>query len=276
MNKKVFITDGLYELLEYVKEQRAIDFNAYRPSTIKRRLELRFSASGMPDYASYHNYIRENPKELDLLMDVLTIKVSYFFRNPLVFEVLSNIVLPELLETHRNDVLRIWCAGCARGEEAYSIAILLKEITAKEGSSQQIFIIGTDIDKEVLKDAREAVYNSDSLLEVKKRHLDEYFISKDGLYRVKDEIKSMVSFAYHDVTTLTTPKEGIFSDYHLILCRNAIIYFDRDLSDRVLKGFAGFIQSNGYLTVGETESLSAHIAGNFQEVMPGIKIFKKS
>ncbi len=269
------MTDDFQNLLEYVKRQRAIDFSVYRRSTIMRRLQLRLNATGTPDYASYNQYLKHKPEEIDALIDALTIKVSSFFRNPLVFEALSNIVLPELLEARKNDVLRIWCAGCARGEETYSTAILLKEIIAKEGLSRQIFIIGTDIDKEALKDAKKAKYKADALMEVKKGLLSRYFVQRDDTYMLADEIKSMVSFAYHDVTNLTTPKEGIFSDYHLILCRNVVIYFDRGLSDRVLKGFAGFIQSSGYLTVGEAEALPAHIAGNFQEVMPGIKVFRK-
>lgn len=266
---------GLQELLEYVKDRRAIDFTAYRPNTIKRRLELRLSAIGMPDYDSYRKYIIENPKELDYLVDALTIKVSYFFRNPLVFELLREVVLPELIEKGRNDILRIWCAGCARGEEAYSVAILLTEITGKEVLPSKFFIIGTDIDKEAIEDARKARYKADSVSEVKKGHLDKYFAFKDDLYRLHDEIKSLVTFAYHDVTTLTTPKEGIFSDYHLILCRNVLIYFNRELSEKIFNGFSGFILRNGYLILGEAETFMPQLTKDYEGIMRGTKIFRK-
>lgn len=269
------MTDNLQGLLGYVKGQRAIDFSAYRPNTIKRRLDLRLSATGMPDYASYHKYIKENPDEIDALINALTIKVSYFFRNPFVFEALREIVLPELLDAFKNDVLRVWCAGCARGEEAYSVAILFKEIIDKEAFSPKVFIIGTDIDKSALEDAKKAVYKTDSLTEIKKGYLDRYFDFKDGDYCLKDEIKSQVTFAYHDVTTLTTPKEGVFSDYHLILCRNVIIYFSRELSERVLRGFSGFLLRNGYLVLGEAEIFMPQLTKDYEEVMRGTKIFKR-
>lgn len=275
INKGDVMAENLKDLLDYIKDQRAIDFNAYRPNTIRRRLDLRLSATRMPDYASYHNYIRENPEELDTLMDALTIKVSYFFRNPLVFEALQDIVLPELLDTFKNDVLRIWCAGCARGEEAYSVAILLKEILDKEAFSPKVFIIGTDIDKAALEDAKRAVYKTDSLLEIKKGYLDRYFVFEDSLYRLKDEIRSMVTFSYHNVTTLTTPKEGIFSDYHLILCRNVLIYFNRDLGERVLSCFSGFLLRNGYLVLGEAETFLPQLTKDYEGILRGTKIFKR-
>ncbi len=267
--------DKLYELLEYVKELRAIDFTAYRANTIRRRLERRLHATMMPDYASYYQYLKENPQEVDSLIEALTIKVSHFFRDPLVFEVLRSFVLPEVVLSHREDVLRIWCAGCARGEEAYSVAILLKEIIYKEAVYPHIFIIATDIDRDAIEDAKKAVYKSEAILEVKKGYLDRYFISEDGLYRINDEIRSMVTFAYHDVTTCRPPKEGIFSDFHLILCRNVLIYLDRNLQERILEGFSGFLRNKGYLILGEAEIMTPQLTEDFYEVMPYVKVFRK-
>lgn len=266
--------DNLHTLLEYVRKLRAIDFNAYRPGTIKRRLEIRLSATGMPDYASYLQYIEENPKEIDALIDTLTIKVSHFFRNSFVFEVMKSFILPELIDTHRGDALRIWCAGCARGEEAYSVAILLKEVMGKEKIFPQTFILATDIDRETVEDARRAVYTTESLVEVKKGCLDKYFTVEHDFYRLKNEIRSMVTFAYHDVTTCKLPKEGIFSDYHLILCRNVLIYFERDTQERVMGSLSGSILKDGYLVLGESETIP-HQLDNFYEVMPYTKAFKK-
>ncbi|HLA48829.1 MAG: hypothetical protein A3I04_01525 [Nitrospinae bacterium RIFCSPLOWO2_02_FULL_39_110] len=267
--------DRLYELLEYVRELRAIDFNAYRQDTIKRMLEKRLQSTRMPDYASYQQYLRENPQEIDVLIDTLTIKVSHFFRNPLVFEVLKKTVLPELIDTGKRDTLRIWCAGCAKGEEAYSVAILIREIIKEEPFIPDIFLIATDINREAIEDAKNAVYPDEALLEVKKGYLDTYFNIEDGNYRLKDEISLMVTFAYHDVTTGSTPKEGIFSDYHLILCRNLLIYLDRELQERVLKSLSGFLVEKGYLVLGEVESLPAQISKGFYEIIPNTKIFRK-
>lgn len=267
--------DNLQSFLEHVRELRAIDFNAYRPGTIRRRLQLRLSATGMPDYASYHEYLRENPGEIDALIDSLTIKVSYFFRNPFVFETLYEFVLPEIMDTFKDDTLRIWCAGCARGEEPYSIAIQLKEIIKKEALSPKIFIIGTDIDRQALEDARKGEYSADSLSEVKKNYLDRHFTFKNGLYRLREEILSMVTFAYHDVTTLTTPKEGIFSDYHLIFCRNVLIYFEKDICTKVLNSLSGFVFKSGYLVLGEAEAMPSELMNEFEDMFRRTKLFRR-
>ncbi len=260
------------ELLAQVQELRSIDFSAYRPSTIQRRLALRLQTLGMPDYVSYRRFLQEKPEEVESLVDAFTIKVTHFFRNPFVFEVLHNLVLPELIETCKNDTLRIWCAGCARGEEAYSIAILLKEIADRESLPSGSFIIATDIDRTALADAERAVYKNESLLEVKNEHLDKYFIRESGNYALNHEIRSMVAFACHDVTTCTSPKEGIFSEYHLVLCRNLLIYFNRDLQKRVQKHASSVLRPGGYLVLGEAEAM---IEPGFAEFMPHTKIYRK-
>ena len=270
------ITAGsLHALMEHVRGLRGIDFTVYKPGTIRRRLQLRLAATGMPDYASYHKYLIENPGEMDALIDSLTIKVSYFFRNPFVFEALHEFVLPEIMDAFKDDTLRIWCAGCATGEEPYSLAILLKEFIKKEAISPKVFIIGTDIDRQALKDAEKALYSADSLSEVKKGCLDRHFTFKDGLYRLDEEIRSMVTFAYHDVTDLSPPREGIFSDYHLIFCRNVLIYFEQDTCKKVLNSLSGFILQSGCLALGEAEAMPPELMNDFEEALRKTKLFRR-
>jgi len=267
--------DGLQKLFDYVKEKRLLNFGAYRQNTIRRRLQERLSATGAPDYASYLAYLRKHPEELNELVDELLVKVSHFFRNPLVFENLFSIVLPELIEICRGDVLKIWCAGCAHGEEVYSTAMLIQELAGNDAQRPRTFILGTDIDRNALEEARKAEYGIESLGEVKKAYLDKYFTVQDGRYTVTKEIREMAAFAYHDVTICTTPKEGILSDYHLILCRNVVIYFERGLSEKVLQGLASFIPRQGYLLLGEAEAIPESIAGAYNEIAPMTKLFRK-
>lgn len=264
--------DLCQEILDYVGKQRGIDFSAYRASTIQRRLASRLQALGLPDHESYLRYLEQDPGEVDALIDTFTIKVTHFFRNPLVFEVLYNFILPDLVDTCKNDTLRIWCAGCARGEEAYSVAILLKEIADKESLPFRSFIIATDIDRPALADAERGVYGNGSLLEVKKRYLDKYFAKTDGRYLVNRDIRSMVTFAYHDVATCASPKEGIFSEYHLVLCRNLLIYFNRDLQKSVQKHVSSIMREGGYLVLGEAETMTEQ---GFSEFMQHTKIYRK-
>jgi len=268
--------DEFQGILDYIKKIRGIDFNVYRTTTITRRLAGRLQTTEMPDYISYFQFLKEDPKEMEALIDAFTIKVSRFFRNPFVFDALRDFVLPELIETYKNSSLRIWCVGCSRGEEAYSIAILIKEIFGKEAETTNTFIIATDIDSEALAYAEKAVYKSEALHEVKKGYLDKYFIKEsDDRYILKDEIKSMVTFACHDATRCEPPKTGIFSDYHLILCRNLLIYFMPETQQKILNSFSASLLSGGYLVLGEAETISAPLAGNFHEIMPRTKIFRK-
>jgi len=269
------MSDNISQILNYVKEQRAVDFNAYRPDTIKRRLDLRINSVGAPDYNSYLYCLKENPQEIEGLIDTLTIKVSHFFRNPFVFEAIMKVVLPDLIESRQGEGLRIWCAGCARGEEAYSTAILLNEIMREELLFTHLFLLATDIDRSALDDGQNAVYTDEALSEVKKGYFDRYFAPEGDSYRVKEEIREMVTFAYHDITTCKPPKEGIFSNYHVILCRNVLIYLDRYTQEKVLESLSGFLLNKGYLILGEAETMPPQLSGDFYEVIPYTKVFRK-
>ena len=269
------MSDNISQILNYVKEQRAVDFNAYRPDTIKRRLDLRLHSVGVSGYNSYLQYLKENPHEIEGLIDTLTIKVSHFFRNPFVFEILKKFVLPELIERRPGDGLRIWCAGCARGEEAYSTAILLNEIMREELLFTHLFLLATDIDRNALGAGQNAVYTDEALSKVKKGYFDRYFTAEGDSYRLKDEIRAMVTFARHDITTCKPPKEGIFSNYHIILCRNVLIYLDRYTQGKVLESLSEFLLNKAYLILGEAETIPQELSGDFYEVIPHTKVFRK-
>lgn len=277
MTRTILIMEDneLYSILHYMKEQRAIDFSAYKPGTIKRRLEIRMVRTGMADYGAYYRYLAKHPAETDLLLDAMTISVSHFFRNPFVFELLKTQILPELTAATPKGGLRIWCAGSARGEEAYSLAILLKELISKKAVSDPPFIIATDIDREALAYAGRASYRGDELTEVNKDYLDRYFTEDNGKYSLREEVRSMVTFAWHDITSCRPPKEGIFSDYHLVLCRNTLIYFTRALCEKVLECLARTVTNRGCLVLGEAETIPSGLKTDFHEISPRSRIFHK-
>lgn len=268
-------SSDLQNILDVLHEQRAINFSNYKPGTLGRRINLRLLTTGTPDYAAYRRYLTEHPAEIDLLLDALTIKVSCFFRNPLVFEILREFVIPGLIESAPTGGLRIWCAGCAQGEEAYSVAILAYEICSREAPDLPVYILSTDIYKPALAFAAEGRYRVESLAEVKKQYLDTYFITDGDGYRVRDDIRSMVNFVRHDVTTCRPPREGIFSDYHLILCRNTLIYFSRGLGERVVSSLAKSLTPGGCLLLGEAEALPAHLARELREIFRRTRIYRK-
>jgi two-component system, chemotaxis family, CheB/CheR fusion protein len=267
--------DEVYMILAYLKEKRAIDFSAYKPGTVRRRIDLRMARTGSADYCAYYNYLTEQHTEADLLLSTMTINVSKFFRDPPIFKLLKEQVLPRLMETRKNTGIRIWCAGCAGGEEVYSLAILLKELLSGKGDSFPVFLIATDIDPDALAYAKRATYRSEELTGVDRDYLDRYFIRENGDYRLCEEIRAMVTFARHDLTTGRPPREGIFSDYNLILCRNTLIYFNRDLYARVVAYLSDLLTKKCFLVLGEAETLPACFNDNFREIAHRSRIFMK-
>lgn len=270
-----YAPEVIHRILGIVKEQRLIDFHAYRPGTIQRMLALRIAKTGAGDCDAYYEKLRTAPAEVDELIQALTVKVSSFFRNPFAFEALGATVLPELRERFPEEALRVWCAGCARGEEPYSVAILLRELSAPGELRAQPFILGTDLDPQALDAARRAQYPEESLRDVKKRHLDKYFRKEGGTYSLTGEIRSLVTFASHDITTLRAPKGGIFSDYHLILCRNVLIYLDRAVGERVTAFLAHSLASGGFLMLGEAETVPESLALASAEIPPELNIYRR-
>jgi len=257
------ITDKDLEiLLRKVMEQTSYDFSQYRHGTIKRRIFKRLLATGVSDCKAYMHLLDQHPEEYQRLIRELTIKVSCFFRNPYVFELLNRIVLPEIFrkkERQHEPVIRVWSAGCAYGEEAYSIAMLLVEYLKgkkKDLSDYSISIFATDIDEDALTKAKLAVYEEDALLEVKKRFLDRYFVY-NGRYFVNNEIKDLVCFCRHDLTSSRqiAPPVGIVHNYDLILCRNTLIYFSFSLQRRVMLNLLRSLNPGGFLVLGEAESV---------------------
>jgi len=266
--------DDLAQVLDYVKGLRGLDFNAYQPDSLRRRLELRLVALNLPDYQAYSRYLTKNGQEIEALIDTLTIKVSRFFRNPFVFEAMAAFLLPRLLAVAGSEPIRVWCAGCARGEEPYSLAILFQNLLANHPAAPPIFILGTDIDEQALKTAQAAVYPEEAVAEVKKAVLDRCFSLEHGQYRLHEEIKKMVTFALHDVTAAAAPTIGVFSGYHLILCRNVQIYFSREIQRRAMTTLTGCLDKGGALVLGEVETLPEALP-DFVEMFPHSRIFIK-
>jgi len=243
------------------------DFSQYREGTIRRRLARRMSITGTVDYRGYLEILEEKPQEYGYLLETLTIKVSRFFRNHHVFETLQDDLFPDLFrqkEETRTNVIRIWCAGCAFGEEVYSVAISLAAYLKKNGEkpgNYDITLFGTDIDEETLEKARLGVYGKEAVKEVAREILDAYFFVQRDQYRLIESIKSLVSFTIHDLTSkkYLCPPAGIVANYDLILCRNTLIYFSAPLQERVFSNLFRSLNRGGYLILGKSESIPKHL-----------------
>lgn len=269
----------LQQLLQKVFEERGFDFRQYKISMLKRRLARRLTATRSESYQDYAEILDAHPEEYKKLFDDLTINVSRFFRNPLTFELLYKVVLPDIIEYKQasmDNMIRIWSAGCANGEEPYSIAILLTELLGKQLKNYNTTIYATDIDTDALDSTKSGEYSEDSVVEVKKGILDKYF-HFDGNYRIKDNVKELVDFSYHDLTSekFIAPAKSVFVNFDLILCRNVLIYFSRTLQDKVFNNFTNDLNKKGYLVLGETETLPDDFKSDFVCVDSLSKIYQK-
>jgi len=234
--------------------------------------------TGCDNYSDYFYYLEKDTEEYGLLFRDLTIKVSRFFRNRAVFEILSDKVFPDIMsakESKNDNTFRIWCAGCSFGEEVYSVAITLVEYLKKNEKKiddYNISIFGTDIDGEALKIARAGIYDAEAVKEIKKEILDSYFLYNHPIiqstnypnlpsYLVVGAIKNMVSFSEHDLASETkmSPPAGIVANYDLILCRNLLIYFSEPLQKRAFSNLFNSLNHGGYLILGKAESIPKHL-----------------
>ncbi|HUV49548.1 MAG TPA: protein-glutamate O-methyltransferase CheR [Anaerolineae bacterium] len=261
--------------------RRDIDFSRYREGTIKRRLARRMAATGCDNYNDYFDCLEKDPWEYERLFRDLTIKVSRFFRNRAVFEILSDKIFPDIMsakESENDSTIRIWCAGCSFGEEVYSVAITLVEYLKKRGKKiddYSISIFGTDIDDKALEKARAGVYGDEAVRAINKEILNSYFVfsTATGLtplsrltsyhpaYLLIDSIKNMVSFSEHDLTSKRkmSPPAGIVANYDLILCRNLLIYFSVPLQKRAFSNLFNSLNPGGYIILGKSESLPEYL-----------------
>ena len=189
-------------ILDYLMEKRGFDFSGYHPPMLEPRIRQRLIATSSTDFSAYLSYLQRNDAELDHLLDVLTINVSRFFRDTLTFELTDDRILPAIIreKTQMQDhSLRVWSAGCARGEEPYSLAILIHELLRKEEVAMNPHIFATDIDCGVLNDARRAVYPLASVCRMKYRLLTRYFTPEGASFRLIPEIRELVHFSHYDM-----------------------------------------------------------------------------
>jgi len=259
--------DALYRVLE---TEFGIDFNHYKPSTVTRRIERRLALAQSPNVDEYLARLRSERDELDALYRDLLIGVTRFFRDPDAFDVLEQQVLPDLLTREpRNAPLRLWVAGCATGEEAYSLAILLQDLMAIHGE-RPVKIFATDVHRGSLERAAVAAYDEEAVSNVSADRLARYFIQNGNSYQVVPELRQMIVFAQHNVIS-----DAPFTRLDLITCRNLLIYLQPPAQQRILSFFHFALTQNGVLFLGPSESLGS-LADGFDIVDKHWQLYRKA
>ncbi len=274
------MSDYLDKIIAEIKTVRDINLNGYRRGTLRRRVAARITRLGDETPEVYFRRLQSDPNEMDQLISTVTIKVSSFFRDPLVFELTAQKILPEIVERKRSNSgreIRIWSAGCATGEEPYSLSILTHQAIKDELADWTIHIFATDLDASALETARSGVYTRDHLKNVKLGVLDKYFDPVNENFSVQPFVRKMVRFSQDDLTCskLAVPSESIFGAFDLVFCRNVMIYFSREVQEEIFHKLYNSLVGGGYLVLGDSESLSQEMESKFQIIDKKNRIFRK-
>jgi two-component system, chemotaxis family, CheB/CheR fusion protein len=241
-------------LLQFVKRHRGFDFTGYKRSSLERRIGKRMHEVGSRDPGEYQDYLEVHPDEFAELFNTILINVTGFFRDASLWDNLRAEVLPALLSSRAPDApIRVWCAGCASGEEPYSVAMVLSELLGDAAYRERVKIYATDVDEDALQTARQASYSAKQVEAIPAEALDRCFDLVEGRYIVRQDLRRTVIFGRNDLV-----QDAPISRVDLLLCRNTLMYFNAETQSRILHRFQFGLDPAGVLVLGKSEMLLTH------------------
>ena len=266
--------EGAYmQIIVLLRVRKGADFTYYKQTTIRRRILRRMAINKIKKVTDYLEFLRQNKEEQDTLYNDFLIPVTSFFRDPRIFENLSGTFLPDLIENIPDDkTIRVWVAGCSTGEEAYTLAILFRELLdsgSLGNKEKKVQIFASDLSESAIEKARLGTYTTAELSGVSEKRLKKYFTKTNGRYQVNRLVRDMCVFAVHNF--LTDPP---FGKIDLISCRNVLIYFEPYLQIKALNTFHYVLNPNGLLLLGKSETTSG-VPSLFFEVAKSDKIYSR-
>ena len=270
------------EMQQIVKAMSGTDkeISCYDESFLVKSLEKRLAATSCATIADYCEYLSVHDGEAEEFARSLNITYSEFFRNPLTFDVLEQRVLPALieekLELGRSEI-RIWSAGCAAGQESYSIAILLDELISARKIPLSFRIFASDISDESLASARRGVYDAAALQNVKLKHIQSCFESHNGSYLIDGRLQQKIEFSYYDLldTRSSCPSGSIYGDFDIVFCSNLLFYYRPEIWQLILKKVCCALSRGGYLVTGEAERAIVERT-SLSEIFPMSAVYRKT
>lgn len=246
--------NSFYNLIQYIEAKTAFRCQSYKEKPLKRRFRVRMRALGLTDFSAYLEYLKREPQEVKRLLNILTINLSFFFRNPETFAFLEQHQFVEFKK--EKGALVFWSAGCANGEEPYSLAILAAETSLLE----RVTVYGTDIDEHTVTHARAGMYPPSTFQYTPNSIVEKYFTKRDEGYRINDDIRARVRFLHLDLF-----EKASFGRCDLIMCRNVFIYLNRSAQSKAIRNFSERLKPHGYLVIGKVELLIG---------IPELKVFE--
>ena len=231
-----------------------IDLSSYKEKQMRRRIDTLITKNKVSSYDAYVELIKKDKEKFEQFVNFLTINVSEFYRNPEQWKLLENDIIPELIHKFGKNI-KIWSAACSTGDEPYSLVMAF----SRHLPLNQIKVIATDLDKQVLDTARMGLYNEKSISGVPEEFKKKYFTKVGNSYQISNEIKSRVEFKEHNLL-----KDPYPSGCHLIVCRNVLIYFTEEAEEEIYKKFNSSLVKDGILFIGSTEQIMNYKELNYQ------------
>lgn len=270
------------EMQQIVKTMSGMhkEISCYDESFLEKSIEKRLAATSCATIADYCEYLSVHNGEAEEFYRSLNITYSEFFRNPLTFDVLEQRVLPALIDEKRElgrSEIRIWSAGCAAGQESYSIAILLDELISARKIPLSFRIFASDISDESLASARRGVYDAAALQNVKLKHIQSCFESHNGSYSIDGRLKQKIEFSYYDLLDerSTCPSGSIYGDFDIVFCSNLLFYYRPEIRTLILKKVCCALSRGGYLVTGEAERAIVE-SSSLSEIFPMSAVYRKT
>src|SRR3954454_8281873 len=241
-------------LLEFVRRSRGVDFTGYKRTSLERRFRRRMDALACDSFSDYLDFLEVNTEEFEQLFETLLINVTEFFRDPPAWDHLRNDVLPELLAAKDPDEpVRVWSAGCASGQEAYTCAMVLAELMGVDAYRERVKIYATDIDDDALRQARLALYNAKEMESVPEALRERYFERADQRMGFRKDLRRTVIFGRNNLV-----QDAPISRLDLLVCRNTLMYFNAETQARILRHFHFALNAGGGLMLGKSEMMISH------------------
>lgn len=266
---------NLTKLIAKIRDERGLDLAQYRPRYVERRIAARLHMLNLHTYRQYADYIDGHQDEYARFLDTLTINVTQFFRDAPVFERFRQEIVPEVLEDKRRKhqrMIRVWSAGCATGQEPYSLAMSFMSALDEAGERERValLVIGTDIDPRALEFAKRAEYPLEQLAHIPSEDQARYLDIGETSFRIRTELARHVRFQ-----TLDLFKDRPIHVADVVFCRNVFIYFNRDEQDRMLEVFRGSLARGGYLVLGRSERLGTAFSDRYETLSGRERIYRR-
>ncbi|NYD40996.1 CheR family methyltransferase [Nocardioides panaciterrulae] len=263
------VDPGLESLLEHIKEQRGFDFTGYKRASLERRIRRRMAVVGLTDFDEYQDHLLVHPDEFTALFNTILINVTSFFRDPDAWDFLREKVIPELLAVREGQPIRAWSAGCASGQEAFTLGMVFAEALGVEEYRERVKIYATDVDEEALAQARQATFSAQELESVPAGLREKYFESAAGRFAFRKELRRSVIFGRNDLI-----QDAPISNVDILACRNTLMYFNAETQAQILGRLHFGLKPDGILFLGKAEMLLGH-SGSFRPVDLKRRFFRK-